>query len=622
VTCEEDASCPSQAPLCVSTSQASCSGGGAQYVCGPLNDVTPDADAGTSSRDSGVRTIEAPLVNVGTRPVPDVDDCDEAGWCWDSPHAPGERFTAFSRDGRLAVGEFGVVFETSGVYLERPSSATLQAVATLDDAVWVGGVGGLWQMAEDGWQQLSDVTVSDLAVSPVGELWGISRDRLMQMVGGDWNEIPLPRKSTDTLGLFDVEVLGNGDVWLLAGYWRGRVPEGTLFTFVHDAWQEYPAEGVTGSLQFLEGKDSLYAYTTASPDDTLRVFDPLGGWSVIGSETESFPGLLFWGPEEGLLWSNDEATAPILPSKSDAKTDVACEAAVRWDQNTVVCAPQRGGLVYLDVNADGELVTSDNGATFAPFDIASFGTLPAPVWAQTAEAWASDVGDVWRAPLEHFDGSTWTSHTREEDEFSAIAIDGTGRNDVWFAAVGELRHWDGEQVTTVDLPSSQDGFEIMAIRALSSNDVWVLRRTLVPVTSIELLHLSDGSWTNSFTSAVNDDFAVVSVAGVVHAAGAIVGTSDDLWAAFGQTLLHFDGSSWSVVLSLPSLDSNGSDPAGVLHAAWDDGDLWLLTEAFVYQWVDAELVVKGYRSGTMDHLALDDDFVWNFDGAFRRRLAR
>jgi hypothetical protein len=621
ITCETDQNCPLQASACVSQDQNVCSS--ALAICLGHESSLVEAGTDASGEQSSIQFV-APPVSLATRPMTDENPCDDAGWCWANPHAPGERFSAFSDDGKYAVGSYGVVFDTSGVYLPRPSTTHLTTVVTREQSLWVGGEGGVWQKTADGWEQLAEEWVQTLAVTPSGQLWAITLDTLMRWDGLVWNDVMLPRSSGNGYSLHDLEALPNGDIWVLGGYWKGRVPEGTLYTLVHDEWREYPANRATGNPMFLAGADTPYVYNaTDAGDNVANVFDPQRDWAIVGSAQVQFPGALLWGPDRRVWWADEQKLTTFDAIDAPRSAEFGCVSAVTWDDDTMLCAAGKGGLTYIDVTADGYITSLSGGVEVTSYDATTFGTVPTPVWAQTAEAWAAAADDVWRAPLEHFDGRRWTDHRGADDTFWAHTIDGTAGNNVWFAATNGVRHWNGDKVSIFELPFAEEGSEVMSLRAAGPDDVWVLRRVLQPSIALEVWRFDGSVWQVSYSSERDEDVGITASGGVVRAAGAIVGTSENLWAAFGHTVLHFDGATWSAQARVDGIEESGLLSARVLHAATDDdGGLWLLTETTVYQWLNGELMVKGYSTPNLDHIAVTRDAVWNFEAKFHRRLPR
>src|SRR6185295_16932389 len=80
-----------------------------------------------------------------------------------------------------------------------------------------------------------------------------------------------------------------------------------------------------------------------------------------------------------------------------------CQALVATSDTQALCADPTGGLSLIEPSAP----TAPAPATLAP---ELFGKVPTSVWAQATAAWGSGPTDVWRPPLDHFDGATWTTH--------------------------------------------------------------------------------------------------------------------------------------------------------------------------------------------------------------------
>ncbi len=626
ITCEVMESCPEQAPVCASASENSCSSVSVGSICSGVRVATADGGPGQNTDAEKVELLP-PNLNLAVKPIPEVNTCDDTNWCWFSS-TPGESFNALSRDGRYAVGQNGVVFDTSGVYLPRPSVESLVAVATHGDSLWVGGGAGVWRRTVSGWEEETDERVFKLAVDKDGTLWGATyHNRLLRRDDGGWVEVELPPNPDYETGvvLDDITTLDDGSVLLLGQYLTGRLGEATLFALEGDEWREYPSNTTTGAMRFLEGGNSPYAYNlSSSSDEHVSVFAPRHGWKILKSSSISFIDTLFWGPDGQLWQSNDKGFAVFGEEEASVSSAISCESTVPWDKDTVLCAKVFGGLGYLSVDEVGELVEAPSSATQAPYAPELFGSMPTPVWAQTPITWAADASDVWRAPLEHFDGRTWRSYLSEGDEFSPFRIDGSTSDDVWFVAESELRHWDGAAVASVALPPAEQYVYNLSVRAITATDVWLMRHILDGANStVELLRWNGRTWETSYSALVEDQFVVAHTGGVIHRAATVTGTADNLWAAFGQTVLRFDGETWSQAWHfVTEVDAVGqTHTVGIMDAATDGDGLWLLTDAGVYVLRDGDVERRGYYAG-LEQLSLTADYVWNFDGPTSRRFAR
>lgn len=612
-----DANCPGSAPLCASTEENVCSGSAVSGICFDERSLVAKGDAGAA-------TLSAPERNLPTRAITQSAECDDMNWCWEHPNAPGELFHALSSDGRFAVGEQGVVFDTSGRYLPRPASVgTLTAIVTHGDSIWVGGGAGIWRYTGEGWEQETDASITKMAIDQNGTAWAVGGDVLLRREDARWVSVALPENADydSSPQLYDVVTVGNGNVWVVGGYSVWRFADATLFTYESNVWREFPSNQQIGIVYFLQGRDLPYVYSASTGQGQQpRVFAPTDGWKVLDSSAAPLIYSLFWGPD-GQLWQTAEnGLSPFGASGETMASVIGCQAAVPWDNDHQLCASSAGGLVYLSGSGD-DVQTLPEYLAPTPYDAERFGTLPNPIWAQRAEAWAFDATDVWRAPLEHFDGEAWESRLTDGDPFVAIEIDGTAPNDVWFLGTSEVRHWNGEALEIADVPVSE-GAEFAALRAVSATEVWALRRTLFQTPAIQILRFNGAEWQIAFDEHTSDGFALKVNTFGNYLAGSLAGTSNDLWAVYGQTVLHFDGRSWTQVWHFDTPDPEGVASEFLLDVATDGTQVWVLTRDHILEWQRGSFLERGHYSHELEHLALSDDFVWNFDGVNARRFAR
>jgi hypothetical protein len=477
VTCVTNDGCPAAAPVCATPSADRCSSGPIEAVCldlqstpassdpsnsDPSNSDPSNSDPGDSAPGPGDEVeLLPPNLELGTKAISSASNCDDAGWCWYSG-APEDHFTAISPDGKYAVGRSGVVFDTSGVYLERPTALQLDSVVTHENDVWVADGTRVWRKRANGREEETSAGVFKLAVGEDGTLWGISHDgNLMRRDNGEWSAVELPRTTTSEGARFldDLTTHGDGRVWVSGQYLNGRIGDGTVWVLEEDGWREYPSNKRTGSPRFLAGANAPYVY--ALPEDRsdgVVVYAPKRGWATVAASSEPAVKLLFWSPD-GQLWKSTEQGLARFDDESATSSGSAplgnktgCTVTVAWDNQTVLCSRLSGGLSYLTPGEGGLLVERQPIPEREALDPKAFGESPTPVWAQDATAWAASVNDVWKMPLDHYDGATWASFLESDDDFEPFRLSGTGSSDVWFLSESQLRHWDGAEVSLVSLP--------------------------------------------------------------------------------------------------------------------------------------------------------------------------
>ena len=90
--------------------------------------------------------------------------------------------------------------------------------------------------------------------------------------------------------------------------------------------------------------------------------------------------------------------------------------------------------------------------------------------------WGSAREDVWVAPysgpLQHWDGSNWSSHVAGPEDMRLMGLSGSASDDVWAVGLrGVILHWDGASWHEVE---SGAGDNLSAVWASARNDVWAV----------------------------------------------------------------------------------------------------------------------------------------------------
>jgi hypothetical protein len=185
----------------------------------------------------------------------------------------------------------------------------------------------------------------------------------------------------------------------------------------------------------------------------------------------------------------------------------------------------------------------------------------------------------------HWDGAAWTqvpspSQPDTINVLSGIAV--VNANDIW--AVGEysgsltlIEHWDGVQWSIVPSPnpSSLPYNYLYGVTALASNNVWAVGSYAVSGTSPRTLviHWDGTSW--SVVPSPNQDgtngYSGYSLTNVLRSVAAV--SADDIWAvgSYGTTSLieHWNGSAWSIVPN-PNVQSQENYLESVAPVAAND----------------------------------------------------
>jgi hypothetical protein len=221
-----------------------------------------------------------------------------------------------------------------------------------------------------------------------------------------------------------------------------------------------------------------------------------------------------------------------------------------------------------------------------PTPSVSSGTLRATAAIADNDIWAVGAGNVQDGLLvEHFNGKRWSlvptpalssgGINRPGGQFFGVA--GTASNDVWAVGVktgpdnpdfGEqlIEHWDGTAWSEVTSPLVE-GDSLRAVAAVSANDVWAVGdRSEQGFENALLEHWDGTAW-----SILPDS----SISGAAAGTGLLVSVSadasNDVWAVGAETLLHFNGTTWSEVPS-PLLSANSVTALSATNA-WAVGTI-------------------------------------------------
>jgi hypothetical protein len=201
----------------------------------------------------------------------------------------------------------------------------------------------------------------------------------------------------------------------------------------------------------------------------------------------------------------------------------------------------------------------------------AWSVVPSPSGGQLNGVASVSANDVWAvgqtlAPqtlAEHWDGTAWsvvpTPNPAASDRLSAVAAVST--SDVWavgrvsFSSPPVILNWNGRRWLSVK-PPRQTGF-LTGVTAVSANDVWAVGESQSSGAEQTLIeHFNGRKW--SVVPSPNTGFSdqLTAVTSVSASDVWAVGFAEPNAFASPQTLiLHWDGTSWSVVPS--------PDPAGV-----------------------------------------------------------
>ena len=331
----------------------------------------------------------------------------------------------------------------------------------------------------------------------------------------------------------------------------------------------------------IDGGSALFAVAAVSASDAWAV-------GAVADAAQSYA--LHW---DGSAWSHVPTPDPSTFRPVNLPVSVAA-------------------LAHDDVWAVGSYNSSGGGGTGLPtsqtfamhWDGSAWRIVPSPailggtsfnavsalgassIWA--VGTWSPGAPGPDEAPLTaRWNGSTW-------DVFDAPfvgnrinqlqGVSARAANDVW--AVGTWRsltttlhilieHWNGSAWSVVSAPDPGDNDQLLAIAALAANDAWAVGERHDPAAGSQplIMHWNGTSWSTRSLPALAGGFNRLNSVRAISAS--------DVWAcgatasvAGGSTtalLMHWDGSSWSVVPA-PSTNGSGEYLSGL--ALVGECDVW------------------------------------------------
>jgi hypothetical protein len=221
--------------------------------------------------------------------------------------------------------------------------------------------------------------------------------------------------------------------------------------------------------------------------------------------------------------------------------------------------------------------------------------------------WGSACDDVWVGFLDdavgsgkilHWDGTSWlTTESRPAEQ-----LVGTGADDVWSLAQGQLFQWSGLGPGTLRDSRTLNLFPVGAAAVGTMNDAHAVTLfaggggTSLPVaappevsalwgrSANDIWGLGDlgvvTRWDGAAWNAQLPGWALSRDAGT-----RVTGSGPtDLWAVVGATLLHGDGSSWAPALA-------PQDVGGRIYDVWARApdDVWVLGgDALIHRWTGTD----------------------------------
>lgn len=202
-----------------------------------------------------------------------------------------------------------------------------------------------------------------------------------------------------------------------------------------------------------------------------------------------------------------------------------------------------------------------NGRQIGRWDGTAFNVVRATQSDSYRVVWASGSNDVYvggHDDLLHWDGNAW--HVLEG--MRALNITGTSADDVW-VGYWKLWHFDGTSWSTLPLPEGAP-MPISSLSVTGPRDAWMVSG--VNGSQGEVFHFDGGRW-------VLHELGTKEVIREVKALA-----EDDVWA-FGRSLFHFDGSTWTRAPETPTGILAVARIGGTTYALGSGGRILRLTQS-------------------------------------------
>lgn len=527
--------------------------------------------------------------------------CDPDGWCWQNPKPVGDRFYALSGDGSIAVGEHGIVFAWPDHYLPSPTQSDLTFVERQADEIWTGNTSGLWHFDGQAWTRELDA-LNDFALSPGGQPWALVGNQVMSLTDGQWttlNDLSLAAGNR----IVDFVATDAGPLILTSSYMPKGPAMGELGLIsrnVTDWTFETSSVADSGEAWRLASLPTgVVAYSEGA-----AVYDVGRNWQHVidrpAGTTE-----LWQLPDGRYLSSGPDGLYAFDAEGSRLISSVGCSLLANLEGGNLRCASQSDELFELEPSATRDM-TSASEPLLEP---TRYGSLPTGLWAGDISAWGPAPDDVWRAPLDHYDGETWTSYADAAPAgFHTLFIEGSASDDVWFAGTYPdnkndskwgLIHFDGAEFSVIDPPDRDAILFVRALRSFGASDTWLVQ-TLADET--RLVRYDGSQWSLEFSLPTYVAYAN------------LVGTDSDslLVTVADSVYLKRDGQ-WSAQWTTAGYP--------ITSAAWDGAELWLVAQQ-IYQARSDGLVARGYGSYSLSRIELTKDRVFYYSGTHYRTFQR
>jgi len=433
--------------------------------------------------------------------------------------------------------------------------------------------GTAWSSIQPGWNDEGELL--GVAVVAANDVWMVGGNQEGgQAVIAHWNGsaltlVPHPNPGTFNR-LYAITAISANDIWAVGEY-TNPISRTLALHWNGTSWTQVPTP--TG-----DGYSQLYGVAAVSSNDVWAVGDDGGNaislhwngsqWSSVAAPGPSGTTLRSVSATPGgEVWAVGDSAADsvTLHWNGSAWVDVPAPNPGRYFLDLtgvdVISATDAWAVGWYDVNGNWRTLTMHwDGSSWSVVGSPS----PDPALNRLFGVVALSAGDVWTVGhggdgslALHRTGNGWAQTTTVNEgtgDNMLDAISVRAPNDIW--AVGNAQqhsltlHYDGSSWTVVPSPNRQYGIRLEGVDAIAGNDAWAVGWSGSNNFDDEnaALHWDGTSWSIVSTpqpgAGIDKLYAVEAIASNdVWAVGEYEDSSDQ----YRSLILHWNGSSWTVV---------------------------------------------------------------------------
>ena len=208
----------------------------------------------------------------------------------------------------------------------------------------------------------------------------------------------------------------------------------------------------------------------------------------------------------------------------------------------------------------------------------------------------------------HYDGNQWKESIVDGGLLKAIW--GSSSNDIWAGGWNTLFHYNGTDWKKTEFYFPPQGIQILSIKGLSANDVYMvggLDDVVQPIDSAYyyLYHFNGGKWSITDSSIVTPEITQIKF-------GVILKVINGILYSAGDKLYKKEGNNWIILNSYPGIYTAGGTSSTNLFAAGYQGNIFHYNGA---DWKNIT-VKEGFNEEIFDILSIGGEvFMVGHDGS-------